>query len=85
MTISLISYFLKEIVSSIFFVLCLVLLFFLKILVSTRKNHEKWNRGWLSELIDKKVAQSRTNVKKELKSNHSISYLLRFLKLNFIE
>lgn len=83
--ISIIYYLFLETITNNLFVLCLGLSIFLIILVWTRKNHEKWSKGWLSELIDKKVAQSKTASKQEVKSKHSIKSIQSFLKLYFIE
>lgn len=78
-------FFLNEIITNRLSFVVLLLVVFLSVLIWARKNHEKWNKGWLSELIDKKVAQSRTISKQEFKSNYSIKSVLSFLQLYFIE
>ncbi len=75
-----------EIIFNRLFILCLMVALFLSLFILIRKNHEKWNKGWLSELINKKVNQSKTNNKKhEIKSRYSIKHILGLMRLYSIE
>jgi hypothetical protein len=81
-----IYYFIIAIISNNLFYLCLVLTVFLIVLIGVRKNHENWNKGWLSELIDEKVRQSKTGKKRiENKANYSIKSLLDLIRLYSVE
>ena len=78
--------FLNEIITNRLSLAILFLIVFLSVLIWTRKNHENWNKGWLSELIEEKVKESNT-IKKEVtkKASYSIKNLFKLFRLNSVE
>lgn len=86
MTTSILYCFLIALISNYLFYLSLILIVFLVVLVWVRKNHENWNKGWLSELIEEKVKQSKTGRNKlENKANYSVKSLFDLVRLYGVE
>lgn len=86
MTISTPLIFLNEIINNYLLLVVLFLVAFLSVLIWTRKNHKNWNKGWLSELIEEKVKQSKTTKNIiETKASYSAKSILDLLRLYSVE
>ncbi len=85
MTTEILIYFIKATISSYLFLYAVCLVIFLVILIWIRKNHDNWNKGWLSELIEEKVKQSTNVIKEEKKVNYSVKNMIELTRLYSVE
>lgn len=78
--------FLNEVFANHLSLVIIFLVGILLLLIRVRKNHENWNRGWLSELIEDKVKQSKTTKgRTEIKASYSTKSIIDLLRLYSVE
>jgi len=86
MNIEFYGYLIREIITNQFFKLDIFLIVFLIVIVLLRKNYEKWNKGWLSVLIEEKIKQSKTLEKgSNKKASYSIEEITKLFSLSIVE